>query len=367
MELIPRPEHPNPQRMRENWRNLNGIWEFEMDPANSGFERGFVEKEHFSKEIFVPFCPESQLSGIGYTDFMEAVWYKKHIELSEEELRGAVLLHFGAVDYETAVFVNGREAGRHSGGYSSFFLDITPYAVTGNNVFTVQAVDRTRSHLQPTGKQSERFFSYGCSYTRTTGIWQTVWLEFVPKKRIISFRIVPDTDTCSVQLSVSTNAPGNLKAECFYKGSPMGEKNMFISGREACFEIALKEKHLWEVGCGRLYDVKLTLKRIRSIAILGCGIFVLTACAFCSTAVPYFSVWCWIRGSILTAFIRRRMRKHCKKILRFPNSWALMGHACMKKYLSLGFYITVIKPDIWYGGSIPTGAWTFPVRKHCIS
>ncbi len=260
MELIPRPEHPDPQRMRENWRNLNGIWEFEMDPANSGFERGFVEKEHFSKEIFVPFCPESRLSGIEYTDFLEAVWYKKHIELSEEELRGAVLLHFGAVDYETAVFVNGREAGRHSGGYSSFFLDITPYAVAGNNVFTVQAVDRTRSHLQPTGKQSERFFSYGCSYTRTTGIWQTVWLEFVPKKRIISFRIVPDTDTCSVQLSVSTNAPGNLKAECFYKGSPMGEKNMFISGREACFEIALKEKHLWEVGCGRLYDVKLTFE-----------------------------------------------------------------------------------------------------------
>ena len=258
MSSIPRPEHPNPQFERENWRNLNGTWEFEIDKSNWGEERGFVEKAHFSQEITVPFCPESRLSGLGITDFMDAVWYRRSFAISEQELEGDVLLHFGAVDYECTVYVNGKRAGSHTGGYSSFAFDITPYLNAGENTLTVRAVDITRSPLQPTGKQSDRANSYACCYTRTTGIWQTVWLEFVPKARLAEIRIIPNEKAASVLIEAYPNAAGTLLAECYYQGRPMGSRTIELGCGGGSFELPLAEKHLWEVGCGRLYDLKLT-------------------------------------------------------------------------------------------------------------
>ena len=258
MSSIPRPEHPNPQFERENWRNLNGTWEFEIDKSNWGEERGFVEKAHFSQEITVPFCPESRLSGLGITDFMDAVWYRRSFAISEQELEGDVLLHFGAVDYECTVYVNGKRAGSHTGGYSSFAFDITPYLNAGENTLTVRAVDITRSPLQPTGKQSDRANSYACCYTRTTGIWQTVWLEFVPKARLAEIRIIPNEKAATVLIEAYPNAAGTLSAECFYEGKLMGSRSVELGCGGGSFELPLAEKHLWEVGCGRLYDLKLT-------------------------------------------------------------------------------------------------------------
>ncbi len=260
MENIPRPEHPNPQFERKNWRNLNGIWEFEVDKSNWGAERGFIEQEHFSQTILVPFCPESPLSGVGITDFMEAVWYKRRFELSEAEQSGSVLLHFGAADYECTAYVNGQEAGTHRGGYASFAFDITAAVRTGENTVTVRAVDRTRSGLQPTGKQSEQAASHGCFYTRTTGIWQTVWLEFVPKKRLNRIRLTPNEKACSVMIEAYPNAAGSLRAECFYKGRPVGSRTVELDAGGGAFELPLSEKHLWEAGNGRLYDLKLTFE-----------------------------------------------------------------------------------------------------------
>ena len=128
---IPRPEHPNPQWERDSWKNLNGTWEFAFDFGCSAVERRLWEKETFDREILVPFCPESKLSGIGYTDFISGVAYRRAFTLSQEELAGKVLLHFGAVDYEATVYVNGELAGTHKGGYTSFTLDITRQARLG--------------------------------------------------------------------------------------------------------------------------------------------------------------------------------------------------------------------------------------------
>lgn len=130
---IPRPEHPFPQMVRENWMNLNGTWDFEFDFGVSGLERGYERRTDFKGKIIVPFCPESVLSGIGYTDFIPAVWYHRTFSLTEEQLRGRVLIHFGAVDYDCRVFVNGKEAGRHKGGYVSFVFDITGLVRAGEN------------------------------------------------------------------------------------------------------------------------------------------------------------------------------------------------------------------------------------------
>ena len=129
--MIPRPEHPNPQFERKNWINLNGEWEFSIDYGRSGRNRKWQEKEHFDGTIIVPFCPESKLSGVQNTDFMAAVWYRRNISIPRGYDQGHVMLHFGAVDYHAFVYVNGKLAGTHRGGYSSFSLDITDFVHEG--------------------------------------------------------------------------------------------------------------------------------------------------------------------------------------------------------------------------------------------
>ena len=136
MGNIPRPEHPFPQFVRKDWMNLNGTWDFEFDFSVSGLERGFEKRTDFQERILVPFCPESDLSGIGYKDFIPAVWYHRTFSISEGQKEGRILLHFGAVDYDCRVFVNGKEAGRHKGGYVSFSFDITELSVVGENHLT---------------------------------------------------------------------------------------------------------------------------------------------------------------------------------------------------------------------------------------
>ncbi len=254
---IPRSEHPDPQFQRKDWLNLNGEWDFEFDFGNSGLRAGVLEKDEWSRKINVPFCPESKLSGIEYTDFIAAVWYRKSVTVTEAQLEGRVLIHFGAVDYETYLYVNGEEAGYHKGGYTSFTFDITEFLTSGENVIAVNAMDDVRDPLVPRGKQSELYNSHGCDYTRTTGIWQTVWLEFVPKAYVKSFKLFPDTVNATLGVSAVVEGEGAFKAEAFYDGRLVGsfEKTAagFVSG-----DIKLSETHLWEVGCGRLYDLKIT-------------------------------------------------------------------------------------------------------------
>ncbi len=254
---IPKSEHPDPQFQRKDWLNLNGEWDFEFDFGNSGLRAGVLEKDEWSRKINVPFCPESKLSGIEYTDFIAAVWYRKSVTVTEAQLEGRVLIHFGAVDYETYLYVNGEEAGYHKGGYTSFTFDITEFLTAGENVIAVNARDDVRDPLVPRGKQSELYNSHGCDYTRTTGIWQTVWLEFVPKAYVKSFKLFPDTVNATLGVSAVVEGEGAFKAEAFYDGRLVGsfEKTAagFVSG-----DIKLSETHLWEVGCGRLYDLKIT-------------------------------------------------------------------------------------------------------------
>ena len=254
---IPRSEHPDPQFQRKNWLNLNGEWDFEFDFGNSGLRAGVLEKDEWSRKINVPFCPESKLSGIEYTDFIAAVWYRKSVTVTEAQLESRVLIHFGAVDYETYLYVNGEEAGYHKGGYTSFTFDITEFLTAGENVIAVNARDDVRDPLVPRGKQSELYNSHGCDYTRTTGIWQTVWLEFVPKAYVKSFKLFPDTVNATLGVSAVVEGEGAFKAEAFYDGRLVGSFKKtaagFVSG-----DIKLSETHLWEVGCGRLYDLKIT-------------------------------------------------------------------------------------------------------------
>ena len=188
--LMPRSEYPRPQFVRPEWLCLNGEWQFEMDAGDSGRERGLARRP-LRDRITVPFCPESVLSGIGHTDFMNAVWYRREVAVPPEWAGRRVLLHFQAVDYDTTVWVNGREVGRHRGGFTPFTCDLGDAG--GQTVaISVRARDPHRGP-QPRGKQSSDYENDGCLYTRTTGIWQTVWLEPVPMRASLGRpRLTPD-------------------------------------------------------------------------------------------------------------------------------------------------------------------------------
>ena len=255
---IPRSEHPNPQFERENWLNLNGVWEFEIDNSKSGIDRKLYLANHLGGSITVPFCPESELSGVGNKDFMNAVWYRRSFILDDSQLSGCVILHFGAADYETVVWINGAEVGRHIGGYTSFEFDISSYVHSGENTVIVCVFDDVRAPHQPRGKQSELYYSHDCDYTRTTGIWQTVRLEFMPKNHIRSVKFYPDPENQKVTLTADLCGFGRLCAEVTYDGKPVGGGFGESHGGPLTIEIPLTEKHLWEVGKGRLYGVRLT-------------------------------------------------------------------------------------------------------------
>ena len=255
---IPRAEHPNPQWERETWKNLNGPWEFEFDFGCSAVERRLWEKERFDREILVPFCPESRLSGIGYTDFISGVAYRRNFELSQEELSGRVLLHFGAVDYEASVYVNGTLVGSHKGGYTSFCFDITKHVAPGPNTLFVAVKDDVRSSLQPKGKQAHLYASSGCDYTRTTGIWQTVWLEFVPERHIQSAKYYPDPANGKVTVTGLVQGQGTLQLTALWEDKPVGEAALSVEDGFFTAQLDLSETHLWEPGKGGLYTLLLT-------------------------------------------------------------------------------------------------------------
>ena len=262
--MVPRSEYPRPQFERESWLCLNGQWEFEIDHGNSGRERGVLQKGALEGKITVPFCPESKLSGVEYKDFMKAVWYRRTFVLPEEAYGKRVFLNFGAVDYACEVWINGMSAGTHRGGYASFQLEITDQLNLGENVVTVCAQDDQLSGLQPYGKQSYRYKSHGCFYTRTTGIWQTVWLEWTNETRIKSIRMTPDgiNGTLLLEAEIDGDAANCLlKAEASFEGEYVTEAECDAAGNAARLLMIVPEPKLWNVGEGNLYDLKLSLTR----------------------------------------------------------------------------------------------------------
>ena len=192
---IPRSEYPRPQFVRNDWVNLNGPWTYEFDFGKSGLDRGLQKSTGFKDTILVPFCPESRLSGVGYVDFIESMFYHRKLAIPAAWAGKRILLHFGAVDYQCEGFINGTSCGVHYGGTSSFFFDLTEFVKAGEEYDFVLAVrDELRSAVQAGGKQCPYYYSAGCSYTRTTGIWQTVWMEPVAKDGLKRCRIFPDLD-----------------------------------------------------------------------------------------------------------------------------------------------------------------------------
>jgi beta-galactosidase/beta-glucuronidase len=273
---VPRSEYPRPQFVRVNgqgqadWLCLNGSWDFEIDHGDSGYDRGLTKADaKLSGTITVPFCPESPLSGVGNTDFMRAVWYKRTVAIPENWKGKRVLLHFGAVDYDATVWVNGTEVGRHRGGFTPFTCDLSLIATGGEAVeICVRARDTDRAASQPRGKQSTKYAPYACFYTRTTGIWQTVWMEATSQQAAMRRpRITPDVanHTFRLEVPLTQNRPHTmLRARVYHAGqtAPLAEASVRADldfAPRLDLTLPEGEVRLWEVGNAYLYDVQIEL------------------------------------------------------------------------------------------------------------
>jgi beta-galactosidase/beta-glucuronidase len=239
MTSVPRPEYPRPQFCREGWTNLNGQWRFAFDDDNVGLAERWQDATRegldsgtspFDRVITVPFCFQSELSGIGETDFHDVVWYARTFEYTPGDDE-RLLLNFGAVDYRATVWVNGMQVASHEGGHTPFSADVTDALAgeVGVNVLIVRAEDPSRDVTIPRGKQYWKEESEGIFYTRTTGIWQTVWLELVNRRRIAGLRLTPDVDAASIGLDVEIEGVErgmSLRVGIAFRGAPVLEDTM---------------------------------------------------------------------------------------------------------------------------------------------
>lgn len=231
----PRQEYPRPQLQRKQWINLNGEWEFEFDDGNVGKREKWYLSHAFSRRIQVPFVYESERSGIHETEFHDVVWYRLNLDGQLLKKGGGpaaprrMLLHFGACDYETEVWVNGESVGTHVGGQASFAFEITDYLEDSGNILVVRAADEHRNLEQPRGKQFWKQESASIFYTGTTGIWQTVWLEPLGEHFIRKVWMTPDVDRKMIGMEILLDqgaacsprtCPG-LQVEISYQGTVM--------------------------------------------------------------------------------------------------------------------------------------------------
>ena len=262
---IPRPEYPRPQFERAEWVNLNGQWTCELDFGKTGDQRGWKNSKALSRKITVPFCPESSLSGIGYTDFIPCVWYQRTISIPAGWEGKRILLQFGAVDYETHVYVDGRLAGEHYGTGSSFAIDLTPYVKAGQQANLVVRVD---DDLRG-GKQSTALFSAGCNYTRVTGIWQTVWMEAVSDQALKNVFAIPDIDQQQLAVHPEFYGEGNgntLTVEVL-DGKKTIAKRTAKASNQSTIILPMKNARLWSPESPYLYDVKYTVRNAQGAVI----------------------------------------------------------------------------------------------------
>ncbi len=259
--VIPRPEYPRPQFVRADWLNLNGAWEFSFDDSDQGVAENWCDGRQLPDRIVVPFPYQSALSGINDQGIHEVVWYAHSLIVPPEWCDQDVLLHFGAVDYRTMVWLNGAEVGHNQGGHVPFWLDLTPYLREGENRLTLRVEDR-QDPDQPRGKQASSGKPAGVGYYCTTGIWQTVWLEPAPPVRVDELRITPQLEENALEVHVYLHAPAGprrLEVEALDGERVVASTAADTSSAVARLILAIPEPVYWSPDTPHLYTLRLRL------------------------------------------------------------------------------------------------------------
>ncbi|KAA3653666.1 MAG: glycoside hydrolase family 2 [Calditrichaeota bacterium] len=250
------PEYPRPQMRRAAWKNLNGLWEIALRNKEEPPEFG----KNLKQQILVPFAVESALSGI--MEKSRYLTYRRTFEIDDNWQGQKIILHFGAVDWSSTVFVNGQLAGKHEGGYDDFHFEITSFLMDqGANELIVQVYDPTDDGLYPRGKQVDK--PGGIFYTSVTGIWQTVWLEAVSPKHIKSFTMIPDIDQEKLTLSIKTEDATNdevVALSVFSDDKIITEMTVPVENTEMTnLQLSVPDPILWSPDDPHLYDIKIKL------------------------------------------------------------------------------------------------------------
>ena len=259
---IPRPEYPRPQLRRDEWVNLNGRWEFEFDDDDRGLEeQWYLGSRKFDRDILVPFTFESKRSGINDRSSHERVWYQRDLHIPSDWAGRHILLHFGAVDYRTTAWVNGSVIGAHEGGHTPFTCDITRALKGSYGRLVVRAEDPPTDRYIPRGKQHWEEKPASIFYARTTGIWQTVWLEPVSRSHIVNVKITARVDgEVSVKFKISAPTGDQYVKVAVRNGSGVLASGMSMAiGPLAYVSLRLQDPTLWSPENPFLYDARLEL------------------------------------------------------------------------------------------------------------
>lgn len=267
---IPRKEYPRPQFERQDWVNLNGEWEFAFDKDNIGEKEKWFNKDKLNQKIIVPFTYETEASGIGEEEFCANIWYQKEVTVPTDYENKRIILHFQAADYITKLWVNGQYVGKHKGGQIAFSFDITKYLSADRKLNIVVKNEDSFSCAQPRGKQRWLPENFGCWYVQTTGIWQTVWLEFLNEANLESVKITPDIDTESVEFNLEFSEDvlqSNLvlKTEISFENRIVKEFEVGINRTLHTVKTDIASEYFhwkimqWSPHHPNLYDVKFTL------------------------------------------------------------------------------------------------------------
>ena len=267
--LIPRPEHPRPDFERNDWLNLNGAWEFDFDDLNRGEAERWYETKELTKRITVPFCYQSEMSGVNDQSLHEIMWYRRSFRVPDSFKGKRVFLNCGAVDYSAKVWINGELAGAHQGGHVSFKMEITRFLASDWNSIVIRAEDAYQCD-QPRGKQDWREKPDRCWYTATSGIWQTVWLEATGAVYLDQIRLTPDIDRrrLEAEIYLASYQEGLEVSLCStYREMPVHSVKVSASAKVVTVILEIKEvdpvdeMHYWTPEHPNLYDLEILLYR----------------------------------------------------------------------------------------------------------